>query len=38
MLAEQYYFTEPVFINSKEEISYEIESKQNISGTQLYVV
>ncbi|EKD65960.1 MAG: hypothetical protein ACD_49C00073G0003 [uncultured bacterium (gcode 4)] len=38
ILTEQYYFTEPVFINSKKEISYEIESKQNISGTTLSVI
>ncbi|MCK9272608.1 N-acetylmuramoyl-L-alanine amidase [Candidatus Gracilibacteria bacterium] len=38
MLKDEYYFTEPVFIDSTREISYEIESKQNISGTKLYVV
>lgn len=38
MLTEEYYFTEPVFLDSTREINYEIESKSNISGTTLYVI
>ncbi|MDD2486820.1 MAG: N-acetylmuramoyl-L-alanine amidase [Candidatus Gracilibacteria bacterium] len=38
ILKDEYFYTEPVFLNSKNSLDYEIESKKDISGTDISLI